>query len=138
MQTFIPYGSDFERNAFCLDAKRLGKQRVETYQILNAMNGLGGWRNHPATKMWTPYPEALIHYGIAICLEWVDRGYNDSMLSRFADMCEYDPSGIELPPWIDDERIMLSHRSNLVRKFPERYRLLWPDVPDNLPYVWPV
>lgn len=137
MQTFIPYGSDFEMNAFCLDTKRLGKQRVETYQILNAMNGIGGWRNHPATKMWEPYPDALIWYGIAICQEWIDRGYKDSMLTRFSDMFGLYQPEIEMPPWIDDEDIIVSHRSNLIRKYPERYGLLWPGIPNNLQYVWP-
>jgi hypothetical protein len=30
-----------------------------------------------------------------------------------------------------------SHRSALVRKDPGHYRPLFPDVPDDLPYVWP-
>jgi hypothetical protein len=37
MQTFMPY-SDFEKTARCLDNKRLGKQRVEAWQILNTLN----------------------------------------------------------------------------------------------------
>lgn len=41
------------------------------------------------------------------------------------------------PPWLTDE-FCLSHRSNLIRKDPNHYRPLWPDVPDNLPYIWPV
>ena len=41
------------------------------------------------------------------------------------------------PPWLNDE-FCLSHRSNLIRKNPEHYRPLWPDVLDNLPYIWPV
>ena len=35
MQTFLPY-PDFARSARCLDNRRLGKQRVESYQILRA------------------------------------------------------------------------------------------------------
>jgi hypothetical protein len=31
-----------------------------------------------------------------------------------------------------------SHRSKLVQKAPEHYRPLFPDVPDDLDYVWPV
>jgi hypothetical protein len=31
-----------------------------------------------------------------------------------------------------------SHRSALIRKDPDRYGLLFPGVPDDLPYVWPV
>lgn len=36
MQTFLPY-ADFAESAQCLDNKRLGKQRVECLQILNAL-----------------------------------------------------------------------------------------------------
>jgi len=35
MQTFLPY-PDFLQSLQSLDNKRLGKQRVETFQILNA------------------------------------------------------------------------------------------------------
>jgi hypothetical protein len=43
-----------------------------------------------------------------------------------------------LPPWLGDEAFHLSHRSALVRKDPDHYRPLYPDAPDDLPYVWPV
>ena len=65
MQTFLPY-SDFEKTARCLDNKRLGKQRVETLQILN-----DSWPNHPATKMWRNYKGCLAEYGLIICEEWL-------------------------------------------------------------------
>jgi len=38
MQTFLPF-PDFKKSASCLDYKRLGKQRVEGLQILNAIQG---------------------------------------------------------------------------------------------------
>lgn len=58
MQTFLPFDS-FDDSAACLDMRRLGKQRVEGYQLLLQLCGirmvdfpvwvprLGGW-NHPA------------------------------------------------------------------------------------------
>ena len=55
MQTFLPY-DDFVLSLDCLDYRRLGKQRVEAMQLLNAMKReKGGWINHPATKMWRGY-----------------------------------------------------------------------------------
>lgn len=36
MNTFLPY-PDFQESAKCLDNKRLGKQRIETWQIYNAI-----------------------------------------------------------------------------------------------------
>lgn len=43
-----------------------------------------------------------------------------------------------MPPWLGDEALHASHRSNLIRKDPEWYgRFGWTEPPD-LPYVWPV
>lgn len=56
MQTFLPY-PDFELSARFLDRQRLGKQRVEAWQILNVLEELKipgrtpAWRNHPAVRM---------------------------------------------------------------------------------------
>ena len=36
MQTFLPY-PDFQLSAECLDYKRLGKQRLEAFQLLVAL-----------------------------------------------------------------------------------------------------
>ena len=38
MQTFLPY-ADLTESLRVLDNKRLGKQRVETYQIISAITG---------------------------------------------------------------------------------------------------
>ena len=43
-----------------------------------------------------------------------------------------------LPPWLGREELHRSHRSKLVAKSPEYYAPLFPDVPDDLDYVWPV
>lgn len=136
MQTFLPYGSDFSEAASVLDRQRLGKQRVEAYQIIQALTTpTYGWQNHPAVKMWRGHVEALALYGLAICDEWIRRGYKDSMRARFVAYC---PSlRAENPAWIDREDIVLSHRANLVRKAPEHYSLIWPDVDPSLAYVWP-
>ena len=39
--------------------------------------------------------------------------------------------------WLGDPAVHRSHQSALVRKDPDHYRPLFPDVPDDLPYVWP-
>ena len=64
MQTFLPH-SNFRKTARYLDYRRLGKQRVEAYQILNVLTGKSkgnGWKNHPAVKMWKGYENALKLY----------------------------------------------------------------------------
>ena len=134
MQTFLPY-SDFESSARVLDRQRLGKQRVEVLQILNALNGESrGWTSHPATRMWRGYVPALVSYGLAICAEWRARGYIDNCAGRIAAFADSGPTP---PPWLGDPAFHASHRSNLLRKEPEHYRHFgWTDGPD-LPYIWP-
>ena len=78
MQTFLPY-PDFHQSVRVLDTKRLGKQRVECMQILNAMEFGGGWVNHPATKMWKDNRDALCAYMAACIDEWTFRGYKNTI-----------------------------------------------------------
>lgn len=136
MQTFLPV-KDFFESARLLDRARLGKQRVEAWQILRALNGeTKGWVNHPATRMWRGHEVALARYGWAMCAEWIERGYNDTLLERFRPIAS---SGrFVLPSWIGITDFHLSHQSNLIRKLPEFYAPLFPGVPDDLPYIWPV
>lgn len=136
MQTFLPYAS-FADSARVLDNRRLGKQRVETLQILNALTDpTKGWRNHPATKMWENNIGALVFYGLAICEEWIQRGYKDTCYSKIEKFLDQYPCG-PLPPWLGDPDFHRSHQSNLVRKMPDHYRQFFPDIPDDLPYIWP-
>lgn len=77
MQTFLPF-EDFTECAKVLDYRRLGKQRIESCQILNTLAGNSkGWINHPAVKMWRGYENVLIKYNLAICKEWVAKGYKE-------------------------------------------------------------
>ncbi|WP_169805263.1 MSMEG_6728 family protein, partial [Nocardiopsis trehalosi] len=74
MQTFLPYAA-FADAAAALDARRLGKQRVETLQVLRALVWPRyGWQNHPVTAMWRGFVPALVGYGVAVCREWRERG----------------------------------------------------------------
>ena len=131
MQTFLPY-SDFSKSARCLDYRRLGKQRVEAYQLYRIVSGvrtIGGWINHPATKMWSGYPEALALYQNVMIDEWIDRGYQKNM--------KYLPiNEITFPWWLGKEDLHSSHRSNLLKKDPLFYgRYNWKESRD-LNYVW--
>lgn len=139
MQTFLPY-SDFTKSAQCLDMKRLGKQRVECMQIAKALLGeTEGWKNHPATKMWKGYESALFAYWACIVHEWVSRGYRDNTMTTWRELQQkygIDKVPKSVPPWIGSPEFHTAHQSNLVRKMPEHYRDFFPDVPDNLPYIW--
>jgi hypothetical protein len=145
MQTFLPYPG-FADSAQVLDAARLGKQRVETLQVLRALElGDYGWRSHPAVHMWRGRTEALVAYGLAVVRAWQARGHADStyeLITEFAPeveaLTQADLAGRGLlPSWLGDERLHLSHRSALVRKDPDFYRPVFGDVPEDLPYHWP-
>jgi hypothetical protein len=135
MQTFVPYAS-FHLSAMSLDRQRLGKQRVETLQLLNAITGRSkGWTTHPAAVMWRDNPAGLAAYGVAVCQVWRSRGYNDTCESKIIDIVQPDAS--DLPEWWGDHRVHSSHRANLLRKFPEHYsKFCWKEDP-TMPYFWP-
>lgn len=159
MQTFLPYSGAassameiYEESAHLLDIKRLGKQRVENYQIMQALFGRKldgevysvGWSNHPAVKMWRGYEFSLLKYQVAVCDEWIHNfGFKDTCKDktiRLYFMCaDLDPKlEHKDPPWLGDIAFHKSHQSNLIRKAPLYYRKYFPGVPDNLPYIWPV
>ncbi|MGW7286597.1 MSMEG_6728 family protein [Streptomyces sp. NPDC054847] len=150
MQTFLPF-PDFLASAAALDLRRLGKQRVEALQVLRGLTVPGyGWRRHPAVRMWAGYEEALVRYGLDICRVWTAEGRSDTCaVTLVHDLRVRHPEVVavrsqrrlaadgDLPPWFGDRDFHRSHRSALVRKYPEFYRDRFPAVPDDLPYVWP-
>lgn len=155
MQTFIT-AIGFRESAENLDSQRLNKQKVEAFQIYNAATGwrrdtsgkvIGpakGWINHPAVKLWKGYEYSLCTYGIYICDECEKRGIADNagIKEFFFSRLLYHPYII--PHWRADpllrDKIIFTHRCNLVRKDPEFYGKKFKDVPDNyddVPYFWP-
>lgn len=149
MQTFVPV-ADFEESARLLDSPRLGKQRVETLQILRALELPDyGWASHPAVTMWRGRTPALVSYGLAMVRVWRERGFADStetLIGEFAPevvgvpQAELAAAGL-LPSWLGNEELHRSHRSNLVAKEPDFYRARFTELfgpePDDLPYLWP-
>lgn len=137
MQTFLTHYAStpsevFRQTAIDLDWQRLGKQRVEAFQILRTLSGQSeGWANHPCTKMWRGYNATLNHYMKFMIEEWISRGYRNTM-QVYAYM-----TPTSMPEWFTPE-LVRSHQSNLIRKKPDWYAKIWPGVPDDLPYIWPV
>ena len=133
MQTFLPEKS-FIESVQVLDWRRLGKQRVEAHQILNVLlerTQTKGWRNHPITRMWTGYEDALKVYFNMCVKEWIRRGYKNTMI---LEMMPQRP--ISYPHWFGNDKIHSSHRANLLRKDYEFYsKFGWDEDPSN-PYVW--
>ena len=150
MQTFVLFKSHI-KTARVLDNMRLGKQRSETIQILDAILGKSeAYENHPAVAAWWEYPEALVMYGLVMCHEWrIVRGKQDHCWEQLAEIAtELGMAGaiteklpradkIANPPWMDDLDVLRSHRSRLVEKMPRVYAAEFPDTPENMPYLWP-
>lgn len=146
VQTFLPY-PDFAATAAVLDPRRLGKQRVEALQVVRALTLPGyGWRHHPVVKMWVGYPEALVRYGLEICARWRAAGRVDTVAGTLVGEFRRAVRGQaalasagELPSWLGWQPLHRSHQSALLRKDPAYYRPRFGvDVPDDLPYEWPV
>ena len=138
MQTFLPY-ADLTESLRVLDNKRLGKQRVETYQIISAITGrlkldgtpYKGWINHPCSVMWRNHVPLLKMYLNESIDEWVSRGFKNTM-----DKEDIDEEEVTYPDWFGNQKFHDSHKSNLLKKdfdFYSQYR--W-NVDATNPYVW--
>lgn len=136
MQSFLPY-SDFKKSFSVLDYKRLGKQRVETKQILNVLTGVQktkGWMNHPAVLMWAGYEDALKLYHDYCIKEWVSRGYNNSM-----ELFNQNEN-VLMPWWLGNENFHRAMRSRLIEKDKDFYLPKFPDDEgfNDGKYFWPI
>lgn len=130
MQTFLPYPT-MRDSLDALDNKRLNKQILETYQILNILSGnskSNAWRNHPAVLMWQGAEAELWRYGqIAITLAEMRGIKTDKNSLNFKNLTKKTAHN-----WGDDEplwrkspailkRVTTTHKANLYRKDPEYY-----------------
>jgi hypothetical protein len=155
MITFLP-DPDFFKSLRYLDNKRLGKQRVEAKMVLDMLTGIGhkrGWNNHPVVGMWRGYESALGLYCSLAIREWMVRGFQNNMVPTYdfnnnyalqaPALFGYAPEKfvtidkMEYPPWLGNEELHASHRSNLMRKDFEYYKDFGWKESIHLPYVWP-
>lgn len=125
MQTFLP-STNFKLSAESLDSKRLNKQILEGYQILNVLSGqspTGGWRNHPAVLMWKNAEHTLWEYIQSMITEAKYRNIktekNELNLNNLIKKVGKS-WGVKLPFWFSDEykimRITTTHKANLFKK----------------------
>jgi hypothetical protein len=151
MQVFLPH-ERYQDSVGCLDYRRLGKQRVECRQIILSVcrGDSGGWSNHPCTKMWRGHiPDLMIYHDLCI-LEWLKRGYNNTMTVfcplnarnglkldpeyDHVHVLSYFESGP--PPFVGDDDFHSRHRAALLYKDPEFYgQYGWKEQP-KLDYRW--
>lgn len=138
MQTFVPF-PDLAASMAVLDDRRLGKQRVEVFQVLRALTWPAyAWKNHPAVRMWRGFVPGLVAYGVASCDEWTRRGYADAVRPQLlAWSGGREPVDPDLPPWWGVEELHRSHRAALVRKDPDAYLPVLGPQPGPSDYLWP-
>ena len=146
MQTFLPH-SDYYVCARVLDRKRLGKQRVEAYQILRVIEASQNdkrvaWSNHPAVQLWMQHPFWLVLYLEIMMEEWDRRGYRNSLMNdHLPEMKKLFPYS-NMPPEFSTE-LHESHVSVLLQKDFEHYSKVFhqnciyvPPDWETRSYVW--
>ena len=116
VNTFLVH-SDYALSCKALDKSRLGKQRVEAAQIIDAITALKagdsnrGWVNHPATRSWVNNLDSLKLYFNAVVNEWIARGFTNN----YELYTGIDPS-VEKPYWVDCSAVHYSHMAQLIQK----------------------
>lgn len=146
MNTFLPF-PNFRLSTHVLDARRLGKQRLECMQILRLIAGVDRtvWQHHPATRMWEDYGPALALYMHCAIEEWTQRGYVNNLLSprtvegtkMYEIPREWATCQVDMPPWLGHERLHASHRAALLKKDPDWYAQFCWSEPGVIDYFWP-
>jgi hypothetical protein len=155
--TFVT-SSNLQECAQNLDNQRLGKQRVEAKQIIDAIEKNTGWSNHLCAKMWKDHVSCLKVYYNYIVREWIRRGFINNMKlydldeSSFVILkTEFDGTKtiveestvgkITFPWWFSWEPFIYSHRAALLRKNPEFYTPRFKDPCSSqylqYGYIWP-
>ena len=96
----------------------------------------------PLVGMWSGYETALAAYSVATAATLVRHGVTGStralaIANTIKELRQGgDPAPFEMPPWIGDIDVLMSHRSNLMRRWPNAYS--FPRNPKDMPYLWPI
>lgn len=131
MQTFLPYPS-YKKSAKTIDPSRLGNQAYrECKTLIN-----GGWKYHPASKLWKGYERELCKYALACLCELKRRGKHYPRHIKFFKEKGKSFPITGKPPFIGNKAFHEAMQSNLLRKDKEYYSKFGWSVPDNLPYIW--
>ena len=150
MNIFMPY-EDITKSVRALDDKRLNKQILECYQILQvALGNSHGYENHPVVRHYVRYPICCELYALDCCIEYMFRfgvqhkysnffegvSYEELISNKnrypfcdtflYAEYQAFDPRCIRE---IDTERVTALFRDKLVRKWKQ-------DIKNGRPPKW--
>lgn len=144
--TWITRMSLFD-SAADLELPQLALAQRESESLFNELvfgepNEEHGSAPAPLVGMWIGYEAALAAYSVACAITLVGHGVSSGVRSlEMANTLTQlrrngDPAPFEMPPWIEDIDFLMSHRSNLMRRWPDVYK--FPRNPTDMPYLWPI
>lgn len=121
------------------------QQIEEGYMFFLEMIGMSPEEPNEAnvalSRVWEGYEIALGAHIAALCAEAHTRGLprNEHLdiKNMISQMRREEDTPFEVPLWFQDLDVLRSHRSNLVRRWPQRYGDMWKGTPFNWPYLWP-
>lgn len=136
MRTWLPVANVTE------SAKALHDEDLRT-QIVDAGLALRALAEHQdglVCRMWTGYEGGLLAYFLRLCHELEYRGVSAEHFIRrgwkLFGVAGFDVRPL-MPRWFGYRPIHLSHASTLMRQRPTHYARLWPQVPLDMPLLWP-
>lgn len=139
MQIFMPH-PDYEETAWTLYPGHPGHLGNQFYREGRTIL-FGGWRNHPASKMWYNYRHSLCDYLVELYRVLKKRGIGDYR-KYYKEIRTFQKTLNDNgePKWLGNQEVHDSHKSNLLRKDIEKgwnwYNKFGWEVPNNLSYVW--
>lgn len=145
MMTWTPNMSLFDSVA-ALELDQLAVALVESESLFNELvydeprQDIGA-APVPLRLMWLGYEAALAGYVAACSASLVAYGVGSSTLSlgvaqAIVALRRDEETPMVMPPWLTDTDVLRSHRSNLMRRWPDSYS--WKGTPLQMPYLWPV
>jgi len=116
-------------------------QGIKLLRSLTTEDGVYG-NTRPEFRMWEYHETALAAYLVALEASLSTRGvfsfHHHRVRSTLFDFQRVNPEvQFESPSWWEDVDVLRSHRSNLIRRWPDQYGETWRRTPKNMPYLWP-
>jgi len=143
---------DPNETAKALDNKRLMTQIFEGIQICASLihkekelvNPKSSTLKQLTTQLWRTYEYELLYlYLKPFCLEWQKRGFkwkgtingrNIARLNKWMKSSTHRDV-LKLPPWVT-ERVVESHRAEIIRRSPDEYAEKWLGTNVSIPFFY--
>lgn len=142
---WMPLGNPMVSLTSLHDRDLLG-QLESMYRVMLALAAPEAHDEFPLSygaAMWRGYEGGLLAYALSAVNEYERRfGHdrNSLMKSRnfwgLARSYRWDVRPL-MPRWFGYRAVHMSHQSTLIRLRPEHYARQWPDVPLDMPLLWP-